>query len=786
MFSLMENWEFLLQKQGDKSWLPLESPTVEILEGHYRLASRTKLVNALVGIQLSYIPSSGIHSPSRQKFSKRINSEGLLIVMPYTHFTAGTWQIECINLEQESQKSNLRSVSICFEVQPISADLTSDWQLNIPQLDAPIDTSTDLKTASTILSDEHSATSFQPDNVEESISEIKQIEIETETETDAGALASAAEPSTEQPQVNNPESDLVLAPESVFLAKPDELNVKSGDAAIVPESSALPLKLITLHQSQYLASEAQSPILSGISYLPGELEVILRNPQDLEIVMHAKFPLKSANNSNDPIDFDFELQIPVHAPQVTIGEVRLHPSTDRLLPDDQSHIYYQAIAVTCRSQNILSEVARELADAAQHESVEKLSDPRSDAIATNPTNSGDNISNVPSAQPPQLPLKADSERSANKNLAAKLDRQTRLPELPKISPLPKMQSGSGQGDRAPDNSEIQLEQLAELSQDKNATEPELQYELEALTDKNVLSEPPTDLGSDTKSEDVLKSLQVDNSFLDKLRSLTKEAIAESLLSQQVSELIESEVEKLESEIEQSLDLEDLGDEFEQMLLNDELLIVSDRAGESIVEHISEDVTDRIATTEAQVASELLEDTTPEPLCERVQEDKPHDSESELLEMEALQEIVAAAEVVNQSAVPDRQSLPTLPAHEPVPAPTLEIPEGEAIAGFPLLILIKLPIVQPKLFVKFWVKDCQTRNIIDGPRWLVDFQWGSDPDYLTLSTPITLPLGVMEVIFEAITIEMQTQRESRKTSVLRSVAPPNLSLDDDLDFDPPDN
>jgi hypothetical protein len=53
-------------------------------------------------------------------------------------------------------------------------------------------------------------------------------------------------------------------------------------------------------------------------------------------------------------------------------------------------------------------------------------------------------------------------------------------------------------------------------------------------------------------------------------------------------------------------------------------------------------------------------------------------------------------------------------------------------------------------------------------------------------PITLPLGVMAVMFEAITIEMQTQRESRKTSILRSVAPPNLSLDDDLDFDPPGN
>ena len=61
----MENWEFLLQKQGDKSWLPLESPTVEILEGQYRLASRTKFADVLVGIQLRYVPSpESIHKPS--------------------------------------------------------------------------------------------------------------------------------------------------------------------------------------------------------------------------------------------------------------------------------------------------------------------------------------------------------------------------------------------------------------------------------------------------------------------------------------------------------------------------------------------------------------------------------------------------------------------------------------------------------------------------------------------------------------------------------------------------
>ncbi|NKB18642.1 MAG: hypothetical protein HC770_12505 [Pseudanabaena sp. CRU_2_10] len=132
----MENWEFLLQKQGDKSWLPLESPTVEILEGQYRLASRTKFADVLVGIQLHYIPSpESIHKPSQQKIAKRVNPEGLLIVMPYTNFTPGTWRIECTELDEREHKEQQHSpwlVGVQLEVQAISAELASDWHLNLP------------------------------------------------------------------------------------------------------------------------------------------------------------------------------------------------------------------------------------------------------------------------------------------------------------------------------------------------------------------------------------------------------------------------------------------------------------------------------------------------------------------------------------------------------------------------------------------------------------------------------------------------------------------------------
>jgi hypothetical protein len=65
----MESWEFLLQKRGDKSWLPLEVPTVEILEGQYRLAAKSSFIETLIGIQIRYSPSADVgYQPLQQKY----------------------------------------------------------------------------------------------------------------------------------------------------------------------------------------------------------------------------------------------------------------------------------------------------------------------------------------------------------------------------------------------------------------------------------------------------------------------------------------------------------------------------------------------------------------------------------------------------------------------------------------------------------------------------------------------------------------------------------------------
>ena len=124
---------------------------------------------------------------------------------------------------------------------------------------------------------------------------------------------------------------------------------------------------------------------------------------------------------------------------------------------------------------------------------------------------------------------------------------------------------------------------------------------------------------------------------------------------------------------------------------------------------------------------------------------------------------------------------TIPAADPIPTPRLEIEAvTEVIAGQSLAIKLKLPNLQPKLYVKLWINDRATRTLLDGPRYLIDFLPSTEPDTLEATTTLTVPLGSLEIQIEAITIETTTQRESYKASAPLSVIPPNLpefSLDD---------
>ncbi|MGH8001830.1 MAG: hypothetical protein ACREPR_20985 [Brasilonema sp.] len=92
----MEHWQFLIQKQGDRSWIPIESPNIEIVEGQYRVLARSDLNNIDLEVRITH--TSTIELPPKreiQRRSRRTNSEGLLVVIPFTYLKPGVWELCC-------------------------------------------------------------------------------------------------------------------------------------------------------------------------------------------------------------------------------------------------------------------------------------------------------------------------------------------------------------------------------------------------------------------------------------------------------------------------------------------------------------------------------------------------------------------------------------------------------------------------------------------------------------------------------------------------------------------
>ncbi|MBD2231807.1 hypothetical protein [Phormidium tenue] len=129
----MEYWEFLLQKEGDQSWLPLDTSQVEILEGRYRVMAHTSHTNTPVQIQIGQLLPDSQSVPPRHRTLRRqgqINENGLMVVMPFTRLGEGTWGIECASAiaPETSPEDANAPLPWCYAVQlqVVAQDSTDD------------------------------------------------------------------------------------------------------------------------------------------------------------------------------------------------------------------------------------------------------------------------------------------------------------------------------------------------------------------------------------------------------------------------------------------------------------------------------------------------------------------------------------------------------------------------------------------------------------------------------------------------------------------------------------
>lgn len=115
---------------------------------------------------------------------------------------------------------------------------------------------------------------------------------------------------------------------------------------------------------------------------------------------------------------------------------------------------------------------------------------------------------------------------------------------------------------------------------------------------------------------------------------------------------------------------------------------------------------------------------------------------------------------------------TAAAIEPLPIPELHVPDGELIAGKFIIVRVVLPEVLPQVVVKLWLEDYQTRWLLEGPHLLTNLLPNALGG-LEVMTQLNIPFGCLEIRLEAIALDLTTQQESHKVTIVRTVIPPNL-------------
>lgn len=131
--------EFIIQKEGDHAWLPLESSSVEILVGRYQLMAQASEAHYPINVHLQhqYI-EDGLWQEEVQQHLLQTDAQGRIEVLPPTFLASGRWIITC-EMPAADSPATPRPLSYTMQLQVLQqdADLDQEWDLSeailIPQ-----------------------------------------------------------------------------------------------------------------------------------------------------------------------------------------------------------------------------------------------------------------------------------------------------------------------------------------------------------------------------------------------------------------------------------------------------------------------------------------------------------------------------------------------------------------------------------------------------------------------------------------------------------------------------
>jgi len=863
----MKEWRFLLQKDGDRSWLPLESSDVILPEGRYRIVGQTGQAHADVSIRICHLATSE-EPPKRriQKRANRTNQNGLIVVVPFTQLQAGIWDFSCFLTDPMSDllgDTLHHAVRLQIERVAIAAGTEASGALapEAIQPKGPEAAAHSAELGSVAQSEAQPVVAVVPepgsgaelavarqngrsqDEPSRPATPSLAVGPTADTHESEGAIAPASE--LPMPQIEIAQSlgvsmdrlvamtdqlshqlvaeifqefNLVTAePEAASAADsvgeealeaplaeapaPHWLTVEGADLVLeLAQSGWLARRGEQLHiagQVQVnpaIAAQAEAPVASsqwrvaedGAEPLVVQLE--LRNPQTSAVFHRDRLELPAEAL---PWTFGFDYCLPEElATHLVLGEVTLASAIAQVEAEPLANVLF---TVTVNPESLVAEFHKINAVLADSTEVEELPEqvaqfsarlfrekakPKLDmsfleitAPAETPgvavTGSDLATATLPKraiALPPQiLPPKLYEPEPAD---AGK--RTLQLPVFQAKSVSPVVDAGV---ETPPDPAPVELEHPAQYALANVFGMSEAELETLVVTETAASAEGMGD-GAEASGAIAAAVAELKTAVVgagdDPAQPIGTD------LHQPPSERSAAAplFEELASPIQTAFQSLRLQDRFLERLNS----LATDSELSTLLKLMHPEVLVEQAVEQGRAVVTVDGVITSAPDAETMAMDEVVVLEDDPVWQEWVRRAGSKAKRVEPEVRLPIENPLLLPEDQPVPVPALEVLTTEIIAGKTLRVQVKLPYLRPKVYVKLWLNDRQTRTLLDGPRWLVDF-FADGFGGMEATTQFTAPLGSLDVRLEAIAVEMQTQRESQKTGLDLTIDP--AEIPDDL-------
>lgn len=284
----MTTWEFLLQKEGDRAWLPLEPPSVEILEGCYRLMARCPSAETPIEVQIKhYYEQDGQPKQRYQRRTHRTSPSGLMGIIPFTYLEPGRWELSCRLIQDGVIQGG------AFEIRLDVLTQVEDWDW-APTI--PVSATQELPVMLISGSPEDDvAPEPAPLSVTHSLESLESAEID-----DISPITASEE----------------LEPTD--FAPPQPLDPETA------QQPTQPATLITLPQCAYTVFSDESLTIRGQIRVPGTVVIRLRNPLTREVILE-----ETIAPTGEPPALEFAYPMPMLPNiSVVVGEARVIPTTE--------------------------------------------------------------------------------------------------------------------------------------------------------------------------------------------------------------------------------------------------------------------------------------------------------------------------------------------------------------------------------------------------------------------------------------------------------------------------